>query len=573
MTINLKALYKARNEKKGFAFSADDAFSEEFDEAFEFEPTEDQLQSIAEIKSDMESEKVMDRLLCGDVGFGKTEVAFRAAFKAIADGKQVAIVCPTTILCEQHFRAAKNRFADFGIRIEALNRFKTASEQKKIIDGLASGEISFVIGTHRLFGQDVKFHDLGLLVLDEEQRFGVEHKEKLKLLKENVDTLTMTATPIPRTLHMSLSGIRDISVINTPPRSRIPVQTYVVEESDALFKDAITRELARDGQVLVMHNRVETIYKLADDLRRIVPDAKILVAHGRMDGKTLEDNVMKFYGGEYNVLVATTIIENGIDLPRANTIIVTDSDRLGLSTLYQLKGRVGRSNVMAHAYFTFRKDKVMSDAAYKRLSALMEFTEMGSGYKIAMRDLEIRGAGNVMGREQHGHMDKVGYELYNKLLKESLGETEKETDIELDVRMDAYIPETYISSSSSRMDCYKQIAEIVTDDDGKRVVGSLEEYYGNIPREVENLILIAKLKSAAKKRGAVKLVVGANKSYIELKDLRCLNDAGFMDAIVSRKDAITLEFAQTPVIDYTRCGDTAEDIAKYMLDSLKNVHS
>ncbi len=573
MTINLKALYKARNEKKGFAFSADDAFSEEFDEAFEFEPTEDQLQSIAEIKADMESEKVMDRLLCGDVGFGKTEVAFRAAFKAIADGKQVAIVCPTTILCEQHFRAAKNRFADFGIRIEALNRFKTASEQKKIIDGLASGEISFVIGTHRLFGQDVKFHDLGLLVLDEEQRFGVEHKEKLKLLKENVDTLTMTATPIPRTLHMSLSGIRDISVINTPPRSRIPVQTYVVEESDALFKDAITRELARDGQVLVMHNRVETIYKLADDLRRIVPDAKILVAHGRMDGKTLEDNVMKFYGGEYNVLVATTIIENGIDLPRANTIIVTDSDRLGLSTLYQLKGRVGRSNVMAHAYFTFRKDKVMSDAAYKRLSALMEFTEMGSGYKIAMRDLEIRGAGNVMGREQHGHMDKVGYELYNKLLKESLGETEKETDIELDVRMDAYIPETYISSSSSRMDCYKQIAEIVTDDDGKRVVDSLEEYYGNIPREVENLILIAKLKSAAKKRGAVKLVVGANKSYIELKDLRCLNDAGFMDAIVSRKDAITLEFAQTPVIDYTRCGDTAEDIAKYMLDSLKNVQS
>lgn len=290
---------------------------------------------------------------------------------------------------------------------------------------MADGLISFVIGTHRLFGSDVKFHDLGLLVLDEEQRFGVEHKEKLKLLKENVDTLTMTATPIPRTLHMSLAGIRDISVINTPPNIRIPVQTYVVEESDALFKDAITRELAREGQVLVMHNRVETIYKLADKLKTIVPEAKIIVAHGQMDAKTLEDSVMKFYDGDYNVLVATTIIENGIDLPRANTIIVTDSDKLGLSTLYQLKGRVGRSNVMAHAYFTFDRDKVMSEAAYKRLSALTEFTEMGSGYKIAMRDLEIRGAGNVMGKEQHGHMDKVGYELYNKLLTESLGETKK----------------------------------------------------------------------------------------------------------------------------------------------------
>ena len=480
------------------------------------------MQSIAEIKADMESEKVMDRLLCGDVGFGKTEVAFRAAFKAVADGKQVALVCPTTILCEQHYRAAVKRFADFGIKIESLNRFKTPGQQKKVIDGLSGGDISFVIGTHRLFGQDVKFHDLGLLILDEEQRFGVEHKEKLKVLKENVDTLTMTATPIPRTLHMSLSGIRDISVINTPPVSRIPVQTYVVEESDALFKDAITRELARDGQVLVMHNRVDTIYKLADNLRAIVPDAKIIVAHGQMEGKVLEDSVMKFYDGEYNVLVATTIIENGIDLPRANTIIVTDSDKLGLSTLYQLKGRVGRSNIMAHAYFTFKKDKVMSDTAYKRLSALMEFTEMGSGYKIAMRDLEIRGAGNVMGKEQHGHMDKVGYELYNKLLKESLGEEKVEEDIELDVKMDAYIPEDYISSSSSRMDCYKQIAEISTDEDRIRVVNSLEEYYGKIPYEVENLILIAGLKSAARKRGAIKIVVGAKKSYIELRNLQCL---------------------------------------------------
>lgn len=569
MTIDLKKLYKARKEKKGFAFSADDAFSEEFDEAFEFEPTEDQIQSVAEIKADMESEKVMDRLLCGDVGFGKTEVAFRAAFKAIADGKQVALVCPTTILCEQHYRAAKKRFENFGVRIESLNRFKTPAQQKKIITDLADGLISFVIGTHRLFGSDVKFHDLGLLVLDEEQRFGVEHKEKLKLLKENVDTLTMTATPIPRTLHMSLAGIRDISVINTPPNIRIPVQTYVVEESDALFKDAITRELAREGQVLVMHNRVETIYKLADKLNTIVPEAKIIVAHGQMDAKTLEDSVMKFYDGDYNVLVATTIIENGIDLPRANTIIVTDSDKLGLSTLYQLKGRVGRSNVMAHAYFTFDRDKVMSEAAYKRLSALTEFTEMGSGYKIAMRDLEIRGAGNVMGKEQHGHMDKVGYELYNKLLKESLGETKKESDVELDVNMDAYIPEDYISTSSSRMDCYKQIAEITADEDDERVTRSLEEYYGKIPREVRNLILIAKLKAAAKKRGAVKVAVGSKKSYVELADISCLQNAGLMDELLRRKDKISFEFSATPVIDFSKSGSSAEDTAKYMLETLK----
>lgn len=569
MTIDLKKLYKARKEKRGFAFSADDAFSEEFDEAFEFEPTEDQIQSIAEIKADMESEKVMDRLLCGDVGFGKTEVAFRAAFKAIADGKQVALVCPTTILCEQHYRAAKKRFENFGVRIKSLNRFKTPAQQKKIISDLADGQISFVIGTHRLFGSDVKFHDLGLLVLDEEQRFGVEHKEKLKLLKENVDTLTMTATPIPRTLHMSLAGIRDISVINTPPNIRIPVQTYVVEESDALFKDAITRELARDGQVLVMHNRVETIYKLADKLKTLVPEAKIIVAHGQMDAKTLEDSVMKFYDGDYNVLVATTIIENGIDLPRANTIIVTDSDKLGLSTLYQLKGRVGRSNVMAHAYFTFDREKVMSEAAYKRLSALTEFTEMGSGYKIAMRDLEIRGAGNVMGKEQHGHMDKVGYELYNKLLKESLGETKKESAVELDVNMDAYIPEDYISTSSSRMDCYKQIAEITTDEDDERVTRSLEEYYGKIPREVRNLILIAKLKAAAKKRGAVKIVVGAKKSYIELADISCLQNGGLMDELLKRKDKISFEFSATPVIDFSKVGNSAEDTAKYMLETVK----
>lgn len=570
MTIDLKKLYKARREKKGFAFSADDAFSREFDDAFEFEASEDQLQSEAEIKADMESEKVMDRLLCGDVGFGKTEVAFRAAFKAIVDGKQVALVCPTTILCEQHYRSAVKRFADFGVKIEALNRFKSPSKQKEIINGLISGEVNFVIGTHRLFGRDVKFHDLGLLILDEEQRFGVEHKEKLKVLKENVDTLTMTATPIPRTLHMSLSGIRDISVINTPPKVRIPVQTYVVEESEALYRDAITRELARDGQVLVLHNRVETIYKLADTLKGILPEAKIVVAHGQMDRKSLEDSVMRFYDGEYNVLVATTIIENGVDLPRANTIIITDSDKLGLSTLYQLKGRVGRSNLMAHAYFTFRKDKVVSEAAYKRLSALMEFTEMGSGYKIAMRDLEIRGAGKVMGVEQHGHMDKVGYELYNKLLKENLGEKAEEKDVELDIKTDAYIPDGYISSSASRMDAYKRIAEIVTEEDERRVVESLVENYGDIPTEVENLITIAKLKIAAKRCGIVKIVVSSKRSYLRLGDVSQLAKGGLIDEINSHKGEISLDFGENPEIDFTPARLKPEYTVEFMLEVLKN---
>ncbi|MBQ7642474.1 MAG: DEAD/DEAH box helicase, partial [Clostridia bacterium] len=342
MTIDLRKLYKARKMKKGFVFSPDTDINAEFDEAFEFEPTEDQLRSEEEIKADMQSEKVMDRLLCGDVGFGKTEVAFRAIFKAVLDGKQAALVCPTTILCEQHYRAAESRFADFGVSVAAINRFKSEKQQQAVIEGLERGTIDLVIGTHRLFGKDIKFKDLGLLVLDEEQRFGVEHKEKLKLLKQNVDTLTMTATPIPRTLHLSLSGIRDISTINTPPKVRIPVQTYVAEESDALIADAVRRELARGGQALIMYNRVESIYKFAEEVRSLIPEAKITVAHGRMDKRTLEDGVMSFYEEKYNVLIATTIIENGIDLPKANTLIVIDSDKLGLSTLYQLKGRVGR---------------------------------------------------------------------------------------------------------------------------------------------------------------------------------------------------------------------------------------
>ncbi|HBF86280.1 MAG TPA: hypothetical protein DDW54_01220 [Clostridiales bacterium] len=383
-------------------------------------------------------------------------------------------------------------------------------------------------------------------------------------MKDNVDTLTLTATPIPRTLHMSLSGIRDISVINTPPKNRIPVQTYVTEESDAVIRDAVMRELSRKGQVFVLYNKVESIYKFSEYFRSIVPEARVIVAHGQMDKRTLEDSVFGFYEGNADVLIATTIIENGIDLPRANTLIVIDSDKLGLSTLYQLKGRVGRSNLMAHAYFTFKRDKVLSETAYKRLNALMEFTEMGSGYKIAMRDLEIRGAGNVLGREQHGHMDRIGYELYNKLLRESLGETTKDHDTELDIKMDAYIPDGYISSSASRMDCYKQIAEIENEKDEERVVSSLEENYGGIPKQVKNLILIARLKSRAKKHGAIRITLGAKRSAITVNGIDSLKENGFLDRVNAYSGKVTLSFSENPELVFDVGGKTTEEVAAQM---------
>lgn len=571
MSINLKALYKARAENKGFAFSPDNELSREFDQAFEFEETEDQIQSIIEIKKDMESTKVMDRLLCGDVGFGKTEVAFRACFKAVMDRKQVAFVAPTTILTEQHYETAIKRFDGFGVRIALLNRFCSPQKTKSVIEGIKNGDVDIVIGTHKLFSKEIKFFDLGLLVLDEEQCFGVEHKEKLRVIKTNVDTLTMSATPIPRTLHMSLSGIRDISLINTPPVNRIPVQAYVVEESDVLLRDAITRELARGGQVFVLYNRVESIYKFSQHLTEILPEAKFVVAHGQMNKVELENNIMSFYSGERNVLISTTIIENGIDLPSANTLIVIDADHLGLFTLYQLKGRVGRSNKMAHAYFTFKPDKVLSDTAYKRLSALMAHTELGSGYKIAMRDLEIRGAGNVLGREQHGHMDKIGYELYSKLLKEQLGEVTKDFETDLDIRMDAFIPNEYISESSQRLDVYKQISEIEDDVQAEVVYRSLEDTYGKVPREVENLIDIALLKTLCKKCQIVRAVLSKTESFIELNGFEKIG-GGVQNALEEMKGEAVLSIAQNPVISFQLGKTPTETLAKmtYFLDfSLK----
>ncbi len=567
MTINLKKLYAERKEQKGFMFSSDNALTEEFENSFGFEETEDQILSIAEIKEDMESSKVMDRLLCGDVGFGKTEVAFRACFKAIMDCKQAAIVAPTTILCEQHYATAMARFKDFGVRIAVLNRFRTPLQVKNTLKKLENGEIDLIIGTHRLFSKDVKFKDLGLLVIDEEQRFGVEHKERLKLLKKNVDTLTLSATPIPRTLHLSLSGIRDISTINTPPKQRIPVQTVVTELSDTLIQNALNKEFARDGQVFILYNRVDSIYSFAEKVKALVSDAKIIVAHGQMPEKTLENNVSAFYRGEGNVLIATTIIENGIDMPRANTLIVCDADNLGLSTLYQLKGRVGRSNLMAYAYFTYSQNKILTDVAYKRLTALMEFTEMGSGYKIAMRDLELRGAGSILGKEQHGHMDKVGYELYNKLLKEELGERTALDGIELDIKSDAYIPDEYISNESAKMDAYKIIAEIRQKDEAEKVKTSLRNAFGKIPESVLTLINIAVLKSLAEKAGAIKITVALKVGKITLKGLDCLKDGKITSALKNNKN-VTLSFDTNPQLSFKTESGKPQEIISKMLEFL-----
>ncbi len=554
MAFDLKQLYAERNERRGYAFHEYREEMEEFAAAFPYEETADQLTSLEEIEKDMCSDKVMDRLLCGDVGFGKTEVAFRAAYRCILEGKQAALMCPSTVLSEQHFRTATERMKDFGVRVEALNRFRTEKEQKATLAALERGDVDLIIGTHRLLSDDVKFHDLGLLLLDEEQRFGVEHKEKIKNMKRNVDCLTMTATPIPRTLHLSLSGIRDISTIQTPPRARLPVQTYVAEETETLLRDACMREIARKGQVFLLYNRVESIFSFARRLQEILPEARVAVAHGRMDKTTLENNVFGFYQGRSDILVTTTIIENGIDLPNANTLIVIDADRLGISQLYQLRGRVGRGTHLAHAYFTYKPERVMTENASERLKAIMQFTELGSGFKIAMRDLEIRGAGNVLGAEQHGHMDKVGYELYSKILKEEIT-GEKQESVDLDIKTTAFIPESYIESAAGRMDSYKQIAEIRNAADYKRVCTSMEETYGALPPEALNLLVIAVMKSYASKFHVKKISVGSKGGAMEFSSLSVLGDKRLIAAMEKYKGDLSLDMTSAPVLKFRFKGD------------------
>ena len=502
---DLLKLYAARETIKGYPFSPDTEWQRIFEDQFPYEETPDQLQSIEEIKKDMESTKVMDRLLCGDVGYGKTEVAIRAAFKAVVDGKQVAVLAPTTVLAQQHYNPFSRRFADFPFTVQVLSRFKTPAEQKAIIKAVKEGNVDVLIGTHRILGKDVKFKDLGLLIIDEEQRFGVAHKEAIKQLKKNVDVLTLTATPIPRTLHMSLIGIRDISIIETPPEDRRPVQTYVVEYSDSLIRDAILREIQRGGQVYFVYNRVKTMDRMAERLQELVPEARIAKAHGQMSERYLEKVMIDFYDQQYDILLCSTIIESGLDIPNVNTLIVYDADCFGLSQLYQLRGRVGRSNRQAYAYFTYKKDKVLNEMAEKRLQAIKEFTEFGSGFRIAMRDMEIRGTGNLLGPEQHGHMAAVGYDLYCKLLEKTIREMkgevihpEQEMETMVDMKLDAYIDGSYIEQESQRIEVYKKIAAIENLQDKYDVEEELEDRFGDLPEPVRNLIDIAYIKALAK---------------------------------------------------------------------------
>ena len=506
LAIDLLKLYAERQQKIGFAFSQDTRWQKEFEDMFPYEETEDQLRSIEEIKRDMEGNLAMDRLLCGDVGYGKTEVALRAAFKCVMDGKQAAILAPTTILAQQHYNTCIQRFGSFPIKIDVLSRFKTAAELKKSVQDIKNGTVDVVIGTHKLLQDSIKFKDLGLLIIDEEQKFGVGHKEKIKSMKTNLDVLTLSATPIPRTLHMSMIGIRDISVIEQPPEERYPVQTYVMEHNEDVIRDAIFKEIARGGQVYYLHNRVRSIAKTAARIKELVPESRVIYAHGQMEEKVLEDTMLDFYNGEYDVLVCTTIIEAGLDIPNVNTIIISDADKMGLSQLYQLRGRVGRSNRLAYAYFTYQKDKVLNEIAEKRLQAIKEFTEFGSGFKIAMRDLEIRGTGNLLGKEQHGHMEAIGYDLFIKMLEETLMELKGETPVQqvetsIELQINAYIPEAYISDENQKIEMYKKIASISSEQDLYDIEEEIEDRFGDIPTIVRNLLTIAYIKQLAQKCG------------------------------------------------------------------------
>ena len=499
----LIALYAVRENSEGFAFSEDTEWQKEFEELFPFEETEDQLIAIDDTKRDMQSHKIMDRLICGDVGYGKTEIALRAAFKAVQDGKQVAYLVPTTILAQQHYNTFVQRMKEFPVNIALLCRFCSTAQIKQTIKDLKKGLVDIVIGTHRLLSKDVEFKDLGLLIIDEEQRFGVTHKEKIKNLRKNVDALTLTATPIPRTLHMSLVGIRDMTVLEEPPQDRVPIQTYVMEFNQEMVREAICREMARGGQVYYVYNRVRDIADMSSRIQNLVPEANVAFADGQMNKRQLEDIMFDFINGEIDVLVTTTIIETGLDISNANTIIIHDADRMGLSQLYQLRGRVGRSNRTAYAFLMYRRDKQLKEVAEKRLAAIREFTELGSGFKIAMRDLEIRGAGDLLGKEQSGHMDLVGYDLYCKMLalavKEEKGLVQEESTFEtvVDINVDAYIPDTYITDEFQKLDFYKKIAAIENERDNDEISDELMDRFGELPRTVRNLLLIAELKASA----------------------------------------------------------------------------
>ncbi|MCD6452138.1 MAG: transcription-repair coupling factor [Acidobacteria bacterium] len=499
MTRELLNLYAVRKAIKGYAFGPDTPWQREFEDAFPYEETEDQLIAIAEVKRDMEEEKPMDRLLCGDVGYGKTEVAMRAAFKAVMEGKQVAVLVPTTVLAFQHFRTFNERFRAFPIRIEHLSRFRSRKEQKKIVEALAKGEVDIVIGTHRLLSADVKFRDLGLLIIDEEQRFGVAQKEKIKRMKKKVDVLTMTATPIPRTLNMALAGVRDLSIIETPPRNRLAIQTIVAKFSPELIQEAVERELRRGGQVYFVHNRVETIYSMGEYLSRLLPGVKIAISHGKMRERDLERTMLSFIEGEYDLLLTTTIIENGVDIPRVNTLIVNRADQFGLAQLYQLRGRVGRSDVRAYAYLLVPSERGLTEQARMRLKAIKEFAELGSGFRLAAMDLEIRGAGNLLGPEQHGHIEAVGFEYYCRLLEETARELKgeklpEEVSCKVSLRLDIHIPEDYLPDANLRLITYRRLSTIRDEEELSSLEAELRDRYGRPPEPVRNLLGYVRLK-------------------------------------------------------------------------------
>lgn len=512
---DLIELYAKRQKIKGFSFSPDTPWQKQFEDSFPYTETDDQLRCIQDVTKDMEKPQPMDRLLCGDVGYGKTEVAIRAAFKAVMDQKQVAYLVPTTILANQQYEEFKTRMQEFAINVELLNRFKTKKEQDEIIKKLKLGEVDVVVGTHRLLSEDVNFKDLGLLIIDEEHRFGVKDKEKIKKLRTNIDVLTMTATPIPRTLHMSIVGVRDMSVIYEPPHNRKPVQTYVLEYDQEVITEAITKEIERGGQVFYLFNQVEGIEKKANEISMLVPEAKVGFAHGKMSGRELEEIMESFINHEINVLVCTTILESGIDIPNANTIIVENADRLGLAQLYQIRGRVGRSDKQAYAYVTYKRDKLLSEVADKRLKAIKEFTEFGSGFKIAMRDLEIRGAGSMLGEMQHGHMEQVGYDTYCKLLDEVIKEMQgievvEEQDVQIDLAVSSYIPDNFIENSSQKIEIYQNIALCRTEEELQNVIDEVIDRYGRLPKELENLIDIARIKQLARKANILKIAQREN---------------------------------------------------------------
>lgn len=521
---DLIKLYAKRESEKGHAFEPDQDMQQSFEAAFPYEETDDQLRSIEEVKRDMEKERPMDRLICGDVGYGKTEVAIRAAFKAVQDSKQVAFLVPTTILAQQHYETMKERFADFPVEVGLLSRFRSKKQQTETTNGLKAGTIDVVVGTHRLLSKDIVYHDLGLLIVDEEQRFGVTHKEKIKQLKTNVDVLTLTATPIPRTLHMSMIGVRDLSVIETPPANRFPVQTYVMEQNGALVREAIEREMARGGQAFYLYNRVEDMARKVEEIQMLVPEARVGFAHGKMTERELESVILSFLEGDYDVLVTTTIIETGIDIPNVNTLIVQNADRMGLSQLYQLRGRVGRSNRVAYAYFMYQRDKVLTDVAEKRLQAIKEFTELGSGFKIAMRDLSIRGAGNLLGSQQHGFIDSVGFDLYAQMLQEAI--EEKQTgikkdeiiEVEISLPFDAYLPDAYIPDGFQKIQMYKRIKAVESEKDYDDLVDELIDRFGNLPIEAERLMRIARMKVWAKEAGVESIKEKQNQLIIKLTE-------------------------------------------------------